>query len=186
MLLLRRCFVRLHLMRSSSIALGGVLMALLMANLLLAGTVPSLELTLYMFSSLYSAIMIVETNPRNGWLFFFAAAVLAFLLLPNKIAILPYVFLFGPYGPIKYHIESFGNRVLELVLKLLFFNGSVAAGYLIFGELFFRDIGIPSFSLPLLIIGAQLFFLVYDTIFTQLIQFYRRRLRPTNKDGGSR
>ncbi|PKM84814.1 MAG: hypothetical protein CVU86_05460 [Firmicutes bacterium HGW-Firmicutes-11] len=172
--------------RARPIALGGILLALLMGNLMLAGTLPSFELTLYAFSSLFSAIMILETGMRNGWIFFFAAVLLAFLLLPNKIAILPYVFFFGPYGPVKYHIESIRNRIGELVLKLLFFNGSVAMGYLIFGELFFRDIGIPAFPLPLLIPAAQLFFLLYDAIFTHLIQYYRRRLRPDNRNGGDR
>jgi hypothetical protein len=171
--------------QAKPLVLGGVLLALLMGNLMLAGAVPAFELTLYALSSLFSAIMIVETNARSGWVFFFAAAVLAFLLLPNKIAILPYVFFFGPYGPVKYHIESIGNRVGELVLKFLFFNGALAVGYLIFGELFFRDIGVPAFSLTLLIIVAQLFFLLYDAIFTHMIQFYRRRLRSANRDGGN-
>ena len=161
------------------IATAGVLLALSIATLFAATTVPGIELTLFAFSTVYVAIMIIEFTPNTGWLFYFGSVMLSFVLVPNKSAIIPYTIFFGMYAMIKYYIENFKmiKQPIEIILKLLFFNLMFLFGFFFFGMLFIGTIHVPDVSLPIIIIGAQAFFLLYDYILTLLIGFYMKR-RP--------
>ncbi len=161
------------------IALGGVLLALSIVTLFCATLIPGIELTLYALCSVYVAIIVIEFKISMGWLFYFASILLAFILVPNKGGLIPYGIFFGCYAVVKYYIENFKKlaQPVEIILKLAFFNLMFALGYLGFGALFTGAIKLPDVSLPLILIGAQVFFLAYDYILTLVIGFYLRR-RP--------
>lgn len=161
--------------KTKTAALGGILLALSTATLFLAGVIPGVELTLYAVSSVYTAIMILETNGKAGGLFYIASGLMALIILPNKAAVLPYLFFFGIYGVVKYYIEKIGKQPVEICLKLLYFNLSMGVGILLFRTLFLANFQLPDYGNYLLILGAQLVFLLYDYIFTLLIAFYKRR-----------
>ncbi len=160
---------------TKKVALGGVMLALQMATLFLAGFVPGIELTLYALSSLYAAIIIIETNISGGLLFYIASVLLALLIIPNKAAILPYIFFFGIYAVIKLLIEKIGKQLIEIPLKLVFFNTSIGAGIILFKSMFLGNINLPEYSNLLLVLGGQLLFLLYDYLFTLLVAFYKKR-----------
>lgn len=164
---------------TKKIATGGVLLALSIATLFGATFVPGIELTLYALSSVYVAIIILEFTVNTGWLFYFASVMLAFILIPNKGALIPYTIFFGIYAMMKYYIESFKkiSQPVEVILKLLFFNLMFVLGFLFFGTLFTGAIRIPDIALPVILVLAQFFFLAYDYILTLLIGFYLKR-RP--------
>jgi len=160
---------------TKKVALGGVMLALQMATLFLAGFVPGIELTLYALSSLYAAIIIIETNISAGLLFYIASVLPALLIIPNKAAILPYIFFFGIYAVIKLMIEKIGKQLIEIPLKLVFFNTSIGAGIILFKSMFLGNINLPEYSNLLLVLGGQLLFLLYDYLFTLLVAFYKKR-----------
>lgn len=160
---------------TKTIALGGVLLALQQATLFFASFIPGIEMTLYALSSIYLAILIVQTSPKQGILFYVASLVLSLLFLPNKAMIIPYAFFFGIYGLIKYWIEQIRKPWAEILLKLLFFNVSWIGAYLTFGPLFLGSIELPDFAMGVILAGAQLFFLLYDAIFTLSIAFLINR-----------
>ncbi|MGI6732994.1 MAG: hypothetical protein ACOX4J_02290 [Anaerovoracaceae bacterium] len=162
-------------LRTKTAALGGIMLALLVVTLFLASFVPGIELTLYAISSFYTAVMILETNGKGGGIFYVASGMLALLLIPNKAAVLPYLFFFGLYGIVKFYIEKIRRRPVEIFLKLVFFNISIGSGILLFKSAFLGNIQLPEYSNILLALGAQLMFLLYDYIFTLLIAFYRNR-----------
>lgn len=165
--------------RANNMAMGGVFLGLSIVTLFLATIIPGVELTLYALSSFYVAFILVETGARNGILFYLASVVLATLIVPNKIGLLPYAMFFGIYAIIKYYIEKVRKRPLEIFFKLLFFNLSYGVGLLFFKELFLGSIHLPDLAFPLLILGAQVFFLFYDYLFTMIIGFYlTKRPRP--------
>ncbi len=159
------------------IATGGILLALSLVTLLGATFVPGIELTLYALSTVYVAIMIVEFSHFAGWIFYFASMMLAFILVPNKAGMIPYTIIFGIYAMIKYYIESCKKfpQWLEVVFKLVFCNVMLVLGLIFFGELFTGAIQVPELALPILLIGAQVFFLAYDYILTLVIGFYQKR-----------
>jgi len=164
---------------TKKIATGGVLLALSIATLFGATFVPGVELTLYALSSVYVAIIILEFTPNTGWLFYFATVMLAFFLIPNKVGMIPYTIFFGIYAMMKYYIENFKkiSQPIEVILKLVFCNLMFVLGFLFFGTVFTGAIHIPDIALPIILIAAQVFFLVYDYILTLVIGFYLKR-RP--------
>lgn len=166
-------------LKTKKVVTGGVLLALSAVTLLGASFVPGIELTLYALSSVYVIIMIIEFSPGAGWLFYFASLLLAFVLVPNKIGIVPYAIFFGIYAIVKYYIEKTKrlHQVVEVLLKLVFSNLMFALGFLAFGAAFTGAIQIPDVAFPFLVAGAQVFFLAYDYILTLVIGFYMKR-RP--------
>ncbi|HWQ79653.1 MAG TPA: hypothetical protein VN381_12580 [Anaerovoracaceae bacterium] len=164
---------------TKKIATGGVLLALSVVTLFGATFVPGVELTLYALTSAYVAIIVIEFNAGMAWLFYIASVLLSAILVPNKGGLIPYVIFFGVYAIIKYWIEK-GKKLsqpVEIILKLLFGNGMFALGYLVFGAMFAGAIQMPDAAWPIILAGAQLFFLVYDYILTLVIGFYLKR-RP--------
>lgn len=166
-------------MNTKKIATAGVLLALSIATLFAAAFVPGIELTLYALSTVYVAIIVIEFTPNTGWLFYFASVMLSFILVPNKGALIPYALFFGVYAMIKYYLETFKKipQPVEIILKLVFFNLMFTLGFLFFGAIFTGSINIPDLALPIVLIGAQVFFLLYDYILTMIIGFYLKR-RP--------
>lgn len=166
-------------MKTKSVAMSGVLLALSVATLFGATFIPGIELTLFTLSSFYVAIIMIELTPGAGWIFYLASVMLTFTIVPNKGGLIPYTIFFGLYAIVKYYIESLKKipQAVEIILKLIFCNVMLAVGVVVFGELFLGAIQVPNVAWPILIVGAQVFFLAYDYILTLVIGFYLKR-RP--------
>jgi hypothetical protein len=164
---------------TKKIATGGILLALSVVTLFGAAFVPGIELTLYALSSVYVAVIVIESGAGMGWLFYIASVLLSAILVPNKAGLIPYVIFFGVYAIIKYWIEKSKklSQPVEIILKLLFANAMLALGYAVFGAAFTGAIQLPDAAWPVLLAGAQLFFLAYDYILTLVIGFWLKR-RP--------
>lgn len=152
-------------------------MALTVAFMFGASMVPGVELTLYAISSLFIAVMIMETGVKGGIALYVAAVLLGFLVVPNKVGILPYACLFGLYGVVKYYIEKIKNPVGQVVLKVIFFGAAVTGALMAFQGLFLGNIDLPDLPIAVLVIAGILFLLLYDVIYTLLIRLYRERFK---------
>ena len=168
--------------RTQNIAIGGICLSGSVVSVLLASVVPGAELTLYAVSSLFVAVMILEAGMRGGLMMYAGTILLCLVLIPNKLALLPYVFFFGLYGIIKFYAEKNSHPTVQLIIKAAAFLLVFGAGYLFFQELFFGNITLPDFPVPVLALAGLAFLFLYDFIFTQLIQLYRKRVRRTEKD----
>lgn len=159
-------------------ALGGILLALSMVCLYGASFVPGFEITLYTISSVFVPIMIIESKTKGGWILYLACSVMSLLLLPNKMAAIPYILFFGIYGIVKYYVEKIENQALQTGIKLGFYAAIMAVIYKFFYSLLFGSvelIGIGKISPLVLLIGGGVFFIVYDKILTYIISYYYRR-----------
>lgn len=159
------------------IALGGICLTLTVAFMFGASFVPGVELTLYAISSLFVAIMIVETDVRGGIALFAAAILLGFLIVPNKVGVLPYACLFGLYGIIKYYIEKLKSPVGQILLKVCFFGVVLTVVLVFFKALLLGNINLPDFPVPVIIVAGVAFLMLYDAIYTYLINLYLRRIK---------
>ncbi len=168
--------------RTQNIAIGGICLAGSVLSLFLASIVPGAELTLYAVSSLFVAVMILEAGMRGGWMMYGGTVLLGLILIPNKLALIPYIFFFGLYGIIKYYAERNRHPAIQVGSKAVAFFAIFGVGYLFFRELFFGNIQLPDFPLPILALVGVAFLFLYDFIFTQIIQIYRKRVRRTDKD----
>lgn len=157
------------------IALGGVLLALSLVSLYIASFVPGFEITFYTVSSAFVPIMMIESKGRGGWLLYFACSVMALLILPNKVAAVPYIFFFGIYGIIKFYIEKVSLPAVQLLLKFVVFTGIMLIAYNFFYSFFFGVITLKDFAPWILLIIGEVFFLFYDIILTGVINYYYRR-----------
>jgi hypothetical protein len=141
---------------------------------------PTNRLSLYALSSFFVAVSIIESGVRAGWLFYAATSLLALIIIPDKLGIVPYAIFFGSYGIIKFYIEKLGRIVLEYILKFAFFNACMGIAIWAVSDLFGFAV---SSKLPwwLLIIALEIVFFVYDYVYTLFIGYYRDKLRPRLK-----
>lgn len=168
--------------KTKKIALNGILGAVAVICLLLAAIMPTGRISLYALSSFFVAVVIIESGAKAGWLFYAATSLLAFIMVPDKLGLVPYALFFGAFGIIKFYIEKLNNIVLEYILKFAFFNACIAVAYWAV-----RDLAGFGFSSKLpwwaLIIALEVVFFIYDYVYTLFVGYYRERLRPKLKLG---
>ena len=163
--------------KTFKIALGGLCLALAVICLFGATFVPGVDLTLFALSSLFTVIMIIETGISGGLLIYAGACILGLILIPGKIALIPYICFFGYYGILKFFIEKSKSGVVQISIKLVFFAALMCLGLLAFRQVIASAVELPEFPTAVLIIGGTLMLLLYDYILTFLINFYRRRFQ---------
>ena len=164
-------------MRSNTfkIALGGLCLALAVIFMFGAAFVPGIDMTLFAISSLFTVIMILETGIGGGLLLYAGASILGLILVPAKLALIPYICFFGYYGVLKFYIEKIKSCAVQISLKLISFAALLCLGLLAFRSVLAAAVDLPDFPVAILIIGGMLLLLLYDYILTFLINFYRRR-----------
>jgi len=164
------------LSNTKRIAFNGIIAALTVIALFAASVLPTSRLSLYALSSFFSAVIIIEFGIRNGWIFYISSCLLALIIVPNKIEVLPYIIFFGVYGIIKFYIEKLGKIVVEYFLKLAFFNISMFTAIFFIKQVFVESIRI-NFPWWVIIILFEIVFIVYDYIYTLFIQYYVKKLK---------
>ncbi|WP_052447363.1 hypothetical protein [Clostridium polynesiense] len=107
--------------KSVYLAKGGLLTALSVIILYLTFIFPTNKLTLLTLSSVMIPISILTMDIRHAILVYLSTSLIAFLFGLKSIFIL-YLLFFGPYGIVKLFIERYRNTIVEIGLKLLFFN----------------------------------------------------------------
>ena len=168
--------------KTSTIALGGICLALTVIFMFAGSIVPGIELTLFAVSSLFTAVMIMESGVKGGVIMYGAAVLLGLVLIPNKLALIPYAFFFGYYGILKYFVEKLHSGILQIIIKAAFFAAVLCIGLIGFKELLLGSIHLPAYPVWLLIIAGILMLLVYDYIYTLLINFYLKRVKNRGAD----
>lgn len=168
--------------KTFKMALGGICLALTLIFMFAGSVAPGVELTLFAISSVFVAVMILETGTGGGILLYAAAVLLGFIIIPNKLAIIPYAFFFGYYGILKFYIEKLQNAVLQIVTKAAVFALVLCIGLLGFKELLLGSIHLPDYPVYLLIAAGILFLLLYDYIYTMIINLYIRRIKNRGGD----
>jgi len=165
--------------RSSSqrIALSGILASCTVLALFLATILPTNRIFFYGLSSFFAAIIVLEFGPRAGGVFYTATSILAIIIIPNKLRLVPYIFILGLYPIWKLRSEQQRNMVLQILIKLLYLNISTLITYFIVTRLLFINLILP-FNFILIFFALQILFFIYDYAFTLFIRFYVTRIKP--------
>ncbi len=161
--------------RVKRITLSGILLAFTVISVFLAATLPTSKLSLYALSSLFIAVIIIEFGAKAGWVFYMASAILSALLVP-RLEVIPFIVFFGVYGLVKLYVERINNRIIEYLLKLVYFNICLVLGFIFMKEIIFDGLSIPA---PVYIVAGilEIVFIVYDYIYTLFIRFYGSQLK---------
>ena len=161
--------------RTGKIALGGICTALAVIFMFGASFVPGIELTLFLISSLFTAVMVIETGVAGGISVFAASSLLGLILVPNKLALIPYVFCFGYYAVLKYFIEKIKSGVLQMTIKVVYFAAVLFVGLFLFKSVLASGVHMPDWPIGGLFAAGIVMMVLYDYVMTFLINWYRRR-----------
>ena len=161
--------------RTGKIALGGICTALAVIFMFGASFVPGIELTLFLISSLFTAVMVIETGVAGGISVFAASSLLGLILVPNKLALIPYVFCFGYYAVLKYFIEKIKSGVLQMTIKVVYFAAVLFVGLFLFKSVLASGVHMPDWPVGGLFAAGIVMMVLYDYVMTFLINWYRRR-----------
>ena len=162
--------------RSGRTALGGVLAAVSLALLWVAGMAPSGRLGLTALAGLGPVVAVLTAGRGAGYLCWAASGVLGLLLTPDKGAAALYLVFFGLYPVVKARLESMDRRVAEWALKLVYFNGVLTGFVALFQQLIFPVLPNWMTGLPVLYGLGNLVFVLYDVGLSRLIALLLRRL----------
>lgn len=159
-----------------TVALSAVLAALSLVLLYMAALMPSGRMGLTAAAGLFPAAAVVSCGLPAGFLCYGGTAILALLLLSDKGLAILYLLFFGLYPLVKGIIERMRRLVLELSLKLLFFNGVLTLVLWAFSALLFSMM--PWEGLPLwgVYLAGNAVFLLYDFGFSKMICFYQQHV----------
>ncbi|NLU35651.1 MAG: hypothetical protein GXX01_01325 [Clostridiales bacterium] len=161
---------------SKVIALSGIFLALAVLSLYAQSLAPAGKLSLYALSSLFVSVIVIEAGIYAGWLFYLASSLLAFILVPNKLSLIPYFAFFGLYGLIKHYTEKMPGSTAEYILKFIFFNACLALALILSKTVLLGRMEIKV-SLWLVIPALEVVFAVYDYVYSIFIHVYINRLR---------
>ena len=127
-------------------------------------------------ASFLIAILIIEAGVSTAVVSFIATTILGFIVVPNKVLVLPYALLFGYYGIIKFYIETIDNAVLEWIIKIVIFNIVIVIEYFLLTKLITNEINLP-FHIGFIVLALQIVFIAYDHVFSMFIQYYNTNIR---------
>ena len=176
-------------MNARDMALGGVLVALTSIILYMTSVIPTSTLTILTIASALIPICIIRSNVKTAIFVYFASSLISFFLVKINISLLYFIF-FGVFGIIKFLIERLRNGMVEMILKLIFFNISFFIGFIVMQnvlglniiaglkEVIFTVFNISSKNIATILLWliAQPVFLIYDYAMTLIITFYMEKI----------
>ena len=162
--------------KSKKISLGAITTMISVVLMYATSILPTAKLFLLSLSSFLIAILIIEAGKSTAMISFIATSILSFILIPNKLILIPFILFLGYYPIVKLYIESIDNLLVEWVLKIIVFNVAMCVNYILFINVFAKNLVIP-LAIGFVVLGLQIVFIVYDYIFSMFIHYYNNKLR---------
>lgn len=160
---------------SKKVVLGGISTALILICLYGGTIIRANRIALLFLSTFFSSLPYIGGSISTGILAYAASAILGWFILPNKIYVASYA-LFGVYPLIKLKCEKL-NVLSEFLLKYLWFNASLVVYYIFFKNFIYLDnFFLSLYGTIILIVAAEILFIIYDFIFTKFIMFIQDRV----------
>ena len=169
--------------QSARVAFCGLSVALSIVLFLMGSLVPIAAYAVPLLGSLLLLFLLLEFGAAEAWMTFGAVSILGLLLVPDKEAILFYLFL-GYYPIVKWRIDRVSPRQLRLPIKLLLFSAGYAAMIGVLTLFFPALAGLSEFYLMgiALFVGFCLLYLLcmilYDRMLNPIALLYVARLQP--------
>lgn len=160
--------------KSKKVAYGGITIVLSCICLYLSCIIPTNKIILFSLSTVFISIMVIEFGIFSAFSTYISSSLLAFIIIPNKLIIIPYVLFFGYYGIVKHYIERLSNIVLEWLVKISLFNVMVILVYFIIDKL--MGVSLDKTYIFIKITLLQLIFIIYDYVYSALINYYIKKV----------
>lgn len=166
---------------SFKVALGGVIAALSLLLMILAGVTSTLVYAIPMITGVLLMMLVVEFGQGFATMIYIAISILSLLILGNKEAAVMYVAFFGYYPILKSILEKHIRGFVCWIVKYLIFNVSMISSYFIVTKVFmisFEDVeAFGKYALLLLLLAGNVLFVLYDIVLTRLVSIYLYKWR---------
>lgn len=169
-----------NIKQSKKIALCGIISALSIA-IMISAYFPYLTYAIPAMAGVLTVVLVVELGVKWAFLSFGITAVLSALMCEKEAAVV-YILFFGYYPIIKYLLEKSRKPAFEYILKFLIFNVAAVAVFYICS--FVLGIGLEEFTggieymIYVLLIAANVMFIVFDYALNRLISLYYHKYHP--------
>lgn len=171
---------------SYRVALGGIVSALCVVTMFLAGVLPALYILLPIVASMLLIFIASEVSTGWAWLTYIAVGILSLFITADKEAALIFI-IFGNYPIVRIYLQKLKIKPLRFLLKMILFNICVFAFYYITVYLFGLDqmtkdldeYGKYGIYGALIIVNLLFMLLDYDIDFIYAV--YKKRIMPKFK-----
>lgn len=172
---------------SYRVALGGIVSALCLVTMFLAGIIPALYLALPMASGILMMIIAEEVDTKWALLTYISVSILSFFITFDKEAALIFILFFGHYPILRLYIEKIKSRGVRRAVKLAVFNLCILAYFYITVYLFglvqmleeMNEIG--RYGGVIVLVLVNVIFVMYDYNLTSMHTLYQKRIMPKFK-----
>ncbi len=166
---------------SYRVALGGIVSALCLLTMFLAGIIAPLYIVFPMISG--CLMMIIATEVSRGWaaLTYIAVSLLSLLVTFDKEAALLFILFFGHYPILRLYLQKIRFGLLRRILKFLIFNGCILAYFFItvyvFGlDQMLEEMGdFGKYGSLIMLVLADVIFILYDLNLDIFYNSYHQR-----------
>ncbi len=172
---------------SFKIALGGIIAAFSLALIFMSSMLTMLNYTIPCIAGMLIAVTVIEADKKTAFLCYLTVSILSILITPNFESSLLFIMFMGYYPILKSILERNCNRMVEQVIKFVVFNVAVVLYYKLFmavftspesDEAFLKMLGKYAKYANLLLLGmANVFFVMYDNLLSQLVEIYIKSIR---------
>lgn len=171
---------------SAKMAFCGLMVALSSALMLASGFVPVLTYCSPMVAGVLLLPILLEYGKKTAWTAYAAISLITLFLGMDKEASFFFLFL-GYYPILKWDIDRLKSKAMRVGLKLLIFNVSIAAMYVILGLFLRMDALVEEFTqmgtvlLILFCLLLNVCMFLYDRLLSPIVWIYVHRVRPRLK-----
>lgn len=177
---------RKKIMRDVSyrVALGGIVSALCLLTMFLAGIIAPLYIVFPMIAGCLMMIIAVEVSRGWAMLTYISVSLLSLLVTFDKEAALLFILFFGHYPILRMYLQKIRFGLLRKALKFLIFNGCILAYFwitvYIFGlDQMLEEMGdFGKYGGFIMLAMADAIFILYDLNLTIFYHSYHQRFMP--------
>lgn len=169
---------------SYRVALGGIVSALCLVAMFLAGVMPALYLLLPMVAGVLLMIIAVEVNKGWAFLTYISVSILSLFITFDKEAALIFILFFGHYPILRMFIQKIKPAIVRRIVKFAIFNLCVMVYFYTTVYIFGLDEMLDEFDDfgrygGYIMLGlANFVFLLYDVNLDLAYRMYKIRIMP--------
>lgn len=162
---------------------ASIMTALALVCLFGSAYLPTGRIALLAITSMCILVTVSQCGTRYGWMQYVATSILALLLIPFKFQVLIFIALLGYYPMIKLYIEKIENLWFEWGVKILFFTSLLIIAYFVVKYFLVRHISFGAIfdivmtHLLLVVIIAEVVFVIYDYLLSFFAKFYNENIK---------
>lgn len=172
---------------SYRVALGGIVSALCLMCMFLAGIMPMFYLILPMIAGILLMIIAEEVNKSWAWLTYVSVSILSIFITADKESALVFIMLFGHFPILRLYIEKIRLKILRWLIKLVIFNVCAVSFFyttvFIFGiDQMLEDMNdFGKYGAVIMLVLCNIVFVLYDLNLYMLYYLYKKKFMPLLK-----